>query len=234
MLCSYGKRECLTIMAIGLLVAGSLAVAGLWWPIFPTALVSLCLLAFFRDPERRIPTERNAMVSPADGKVTSVHQLDHYAPLGGPATCIRIFLSVLDVHVNRAPCHSRVESVHFQPGGHLNALKAASAKKNESNLLILCHPNRPERVAAVRQVAGLLARTIVCVAREGQIFQRGQRFGMIKLGSTTELYLPENCEPKPVVQPGQHVRAGQSIVAYVTGNPIQPTAVPADTGPEKT
>ena len=73
-----------------------------------------------------------------------------------------------------------------------------------------------------------------CETREGQIFQRGQRFGMIKLGSTTELYLPENCKPKPVVQPGQHVRAGQSIVAYVTGNPIQPTAVPADTGPEKT
>ena len=219
MLSGYGKREWLTILILGLVVTVSL-VSVQWWlaAVLVTAATGSAL-AFFRDPTRAIPTTRGVMVSPADGRVSSVHRVDHFEPFGEAAVCVRIFLSVLNVHVNRSPCHGLVQSIAHQDGQHLNALNPHSAEANESNLVVLLHPTARHPVAAIRQVAGMIARTIVCGVAEGQIVQRGQRIGMIKFGSTTELYLPDSFRPEVVVQQGQRVFGGASVLARVSTPP---------------
>lgn len=216
MLSKHAKLECLTIAAVGLMLSGVVVILGWWWMLIITLPAMIALLAFFRDPERRTPTQRGVMVAPADGRISSIHELDHYEPLGGPVVCVRIFLSVLDVHINYSPYHTAVESITHTPGLHLNALKPESAEDNESNLLVLVHPNRLYKMAAVRQVAGLLARTIVCHVHEGQVIQRGQRIGLIKLGSTTELYILKDLSPRLQVKEGQRVTGGVTVLAQIT------------------
>lgn len=216
MLSKHAKLECTTIAAVGFMLSVAVVLIGLWWLTLLTVPATLALLAFFRDPERRTPTQRGVMVAPADGRISSIHELDHYEPLGGPVLCVRIFLSVLDVHINYSPYHTAVESITHTPGEHLNALKPESAEDNESNLLVLVHPNRLYKMAAVRQVAGLLARTIVCHVHEGQVIQRGQRIGLIKLGSTTELYILKDLSPRLQVKEGQRVTGGVTVLAQIT------------------
>ena len=215
MLSVYAKHEWLTILAIGGLLLVSLLIIGWWWLACAVGLAIAALLSFFRDPRRSIPFQRGIFVSPADGRVTSVHRVDHFEHFNEPAVCVRIFLSVFNVHINRAPCQGVVDSIHHRSGGHRNALDPRSAQTNESILMVLVHPVRGRPIAAVRQVAGLLARSIVCRVKERQVLQRGERYGMIKLGSTTELYLPESGNPQVLVKPGQCVRSGQSILANV-------------------
>ncbi len=221
MLSGYGKREWITILAIAAMLTVTCVTVGWAWAAIPIAVITVSLLSFFRDPARRVPTQRGVIVSPADGRVSSVHEVEYHEPFDGPATCIRIFLSVLNVHVNRAPCHGVVEWTRHSPGKHLNALNPESAEVNESVLMLLVHPVRRYPVATVRQVAGLLARTIVCPVEKGQVLQRGQRYGMIKFGSTTELYLPGYCQPDVVTRQGQKVKAGETILATVAAAPAQ-------------
>ncbi len=216
MLSDYGKREWLAILAIGSILTVTFLVMGWWWSSLLTVVAVGMGLCFFRDPHRRIPTERGVMVSPADGRVSSIHHVEYFEPLNGASTCIRIFLSVANVHVNRSPCHGLVKSIVHKDGQHLNALNPRSAEVNESNLILLLHPTHRYPVAAVRQVAGLIARTIVCGVQENQIVQRGQRVGMIKFGSTTELYVPESVQPQVAVRQGQRVFAGSTVIATVT------------------
>lgn len=218
MLSNFGKREWLTILATGSILTVSCLMAGWWLTALVVILATGAALSFFRDPKRITPTQRGVMISPADGRVSSIHQMDHFEPFDGPATCIRIFLSVLNVHVNRSPCHGWVQSIRHKPGQHLNALNPESAEVNESNLIVLRHPTHRHPVAAVRQVAGLIARKIVCGVAEGQIVQRGQRIGMIKFGSTTELYIPQNARPEVSVQQGQRVFAGTTILATLASS----------------
>jgi len=224
MLSSYAKREWLTIIAIGAMLTVTFCIVGQWLLAVLALLATLAVLSFFRDPERRIPTQRGAFVSPADGRVSSVHEVEHFEPFDGPAVCIRIFLSVLNVHVNRSPCHGVVKSITHRPGKHLNALNPESAEVNEATLMVLAHPFQGHPIAAVRQVAGMLARTIVNAARVDQTLQRGQRFGIIKLGSTTELYLPKAHQPQVVVNVGERVYAGTTVLANV--HPPRPGKLP--------
>ena len=214
-LSEYGKREWLTILAIGVMLTATFFYVGLWWIAIVVIIADLALLSFFRDPERRTPSQRGMVTSPADGKISSIHDVQNFEPLGEDAVCVRIFLSVADVHVNRSPLHGIVASVTHKPGDHLNALNPQSAEVNESVLIVLHHPIRRYPVAAVRQVAGLIARTIVCATRPEQILQRGQRYGMIKMGSTTELYLPVSAKPQILVQQGQMVKGGLTVLAKV-------------------
>ena len=220
MLSPLAKPECVTIASIGLILAIAAAIMGpilvLCWLIPLIAIVTLALLAFFRDPERRTPTQRGVMVAPADGRISSIHEIEHFEPLGGPVTCVRIFLSVFDVHVNYSPYHCAVTSITHKPGLHRNALSPESAEDNESNLLVLEHPTRGYPMAAVRQVAGMIARTIVCSVRDEQVIQRGQRIGLIKLGSTAELYIPHDLNPKVLIGQGQRVKGGLTVIASVT------------------
>ncbi|MDX1681960.1 MAG: phosphatidylserine decarboxylase [Phycisphaeraceae bacterium] len=216
MLSPYGRREWTTIIAVGLLLTLSALILGWWIPAVIILVLTAALVAFFRDPHRPVPAQRNVAVSPADGRISSIHHLEYYEPFDGPAVCIRVFLSVLDVHVNRAPLHGMVQSTVHTPGQHLNALNPESAQDNESNLIEFVHPMTQEPVATVRQVAGLIARTIHCGVEPGEIVQRGQRIGLIKFGSTTELYLPGEFDPEVEVKEKQKVYGGLTVLARIT------------------
>ena len=216
MISPFGKPHTTIIIALGVIGTAALLAMNWWISAGATALVALLLLAFFRDPHRPVPTMKGHLVAPADGRVSSIHTVEHFEPLGGPAVCIRIFLSIFDVHVNRSPMHGRVAAIVRKPGKHLNALKAESAELNESVMIVLKDPMHDRIVGAVRQIAGAIARRIVCAVHEGEILQRGQRYGMIKFGSTTELYLPNPDRVCLQVSQGRYVYGGSTIVAIVS------------------
>jgi len=204
----------------------------LWWLSGVAALLTLVLLMFFRDPRRRVPVQRGIVVAPADGRITSIHDVAHFEPFDGPAICVRVFLSVLDVHVNRSPCYGRVASVEHTPGKFINALRPESAELNESVLIVLDHPTHRTPVAAVKQVAGAIARRIVTGCDVDDILQRGQRFGLIKFGSTTEVYLPEPDHVDVQIKLGEYVYGGETIVAKLTATPTRQLDTDTDTDTE--
>jgi phosphatidylserine decarboxylase len=173
---------------VGITVA--LAFTPTWYLATAPAVLLALVLWFFRDPPRRIPAERGQIVSPADGKLVEVTRLDHHEFIGGPAVRIGIFLTIFNVHINRAPCRARVVRLHYSPGKFLNALDPESAIVNENLWIGLEEEKAPYRRMVCRQISGLLARRIVCDLRPGQVVERGEKFGMIKLGSRTELILP--------------------------------------------
>ena len=201
------------------------ALAALWWPAaLVPALAGLVVLWFFRDPPRRVPQDEGLVLAPADGKVVAVEELDDEPHVGGPAVVISIFLSLFDVHINRAPVAARVIGISYRPGKFLSAMRPAAARENEQLAIRLEEKSPPHRRMVVRQISGAVARRIVCWLQPGERIERGARIGMIKLGSRTELVLPR--EPGLVVEArvGQKVRAGVSVVARFA---------PVATGPGK-
>src|SRR5262249_34787116 len=161
-----------------------------WWALAP-AILALALLSFYRDPPRTIPAGEQLLLSPADGRVMSV-QRDWAPPEGGaPELRVCIFLSVANVHVNRTPCAGRIRSIESRSGQFLNALRAESTLLNENNLIMLDPVAPLPGPVRVRQIAGLLAKRIVCTLKPGDAVTAGQRFGMIKLGSQTEIRIPD-------------------------------------------
>lgn len=212
----YGLREWLAITIVAGVAAGACAVLGWWWVIAPVAILWLAAVSFFRDPIRRVPASLpgQIMLSPADGTVSAVLQLEHHDAIGGPAALIRIFLSVLNVHVNRSPCDGQVVSITHTPGRYLDARTEESARVNESNLVRLITTDG--RTVGVRQVSGKIARRIVCAVKTGDRLARGQRFGMIKFGSTTELILPAQFVARVHVSVGEPVRGGLTQLATMT------------------
>ena len=195
--------------ALGLTVAGMLVG---WftrpaWAVVPL-LLALFFLWFFRDPERDIPQTAGAVVSPADGKVTDVSTVTTID--GAKQTRISIFLSVFDVHVNRSPIAGVVRDVRYQRGKFLNAMNEASAEQNEQNVV---HVEGEGQVVVFKQIAGLLARRIVFHPKVGDKVDRGQRVGLIKFGSRTDVVL--NSTASLQVKVGDRVRGGASILAYL-------------------
>jgi phosphatidylserine decarboxylase len=181
-----------------------------WLAIVP-ALLFVWLVSFFRDPKRSIPDGPNLIVAPADGLVTDVTTLDHYDFLDGPAIRVGIFLSIFNVHINRAPFTGRVLETHYQPGKFLNAQRPESSDENEFMWLGFDTTERPTRRFAVRQISGMLARKIVCTLQPGSTIARGEKFGMIKLGSRTELIVPEGAA-QIHIRVGDKVRAGADVL----------------------
>jgi phosphatidylserine decarboxylase len=214
----YGRDVWLPILVIAAILGGGFALLRWWIPAGIVIVLTLGLLSFFRDPWRRIPAilKPGDMLSPADGTVSAVLDVQtHEAVNGAPAKVIRIFLSVLNVHVNRSPCDAEVVSITPRPGQYLNAQSDESSLVNESNTIVLktdAGGIRDERLA-LRQVSGMLARTIVCPLRPGARLSRGERFGMIKFGSTTELILPRPADVLVHVRPGDKVRGGLVVIA---------------------
>lgn len=210
----YGIREWLLISAVAALAAVGLGLLGWWWGLIPVGILWLGLIAFFRDPIRAIPQglPEGSMLSPADGVISAIETVEHHEATGGPATIVRIFLSVLDVHINRAPCDAAVVAIKHQPGKYLNAQTEESAKVNEWNLITLQLPDSQEMIG-VRQVAGMIARRIVCRLAIEDSLKQGQQFGMIKFGSTTELILPRPDDVTVHVGNGERVRAGLTTLA---------------------
>lgn len=179
--------------------------------------VGIWLFAFFRDPDRDITSDAKAMVSPADGLVSDVTELESCDLVGGgPAVRIGIFLSVFNVHVNRSPCDGTVKAVTYKKGKFVNAMSHSTASSdNESNTVVLARPGTDEVVCAVKQIVGLIARRIICTVNLNDTVIRGQRIGMIKFGSRTELYIPKSLGPTVHTRVGAKVRGGLDILATV-------------------
>ena len=209
----YGFREWGAITVACAVAAAALGWFGLWWWTAPVAIVWLALVAFFRDPSFRRPatSDPNDMVSPADGRISAIEDVERHAATGGPAKVVRIFLSVLDVHVNRFPCDGKVASVTHVPGRYLDARTAESAKVNEATTTVLTIASG-ERVG-IKQISGAIARRIVCATAPGAQARRAARYGMIKFGSTTELILPHPQDVEVHVKVGDRVKGGVTILA---------------------
>jgi phosphatidylserine decarboxylase len=194
----------LSLLAVAVMVVW---LTGHWaWGIAPLLLAAF-FLWFFRDPERMIPSGTGLIVSPADGLVTETTPI---ATPEGPRQRISIFLSVFDVHVNRAPTAGVVTGIRYQKGQYLNAMNPASAASNEQNVVTMQGEGMD---ITFKQIAGLLARRIVFTPREGDRLERGQRVGMIKFGSRTDIILPAEAELR--VKTGQRVKGGASVLAAV-------------------
>lgn len=220
----YGIREWGAATVIAIVASVVLGVAGpdgWWWGLIPVWLCWLVVAGFFRDPMRRVPNHLSStiMLSPADGRISVIEHLEsHEATEGAPAVCIRIFLSVLNVHVNRSPGDAVVVEKVYRPGKYLDARTAESAKVNESNLIIMERDNGSgsrERFG-VRQVSGKIARRIVDGSVKGREYKRGERLGMIKFGSTTELILPRPADVEVMVEVGDKVRGGLTQLAGIS------------------
>lgn len=196
------------------LLALTLLLLCTWWylAVVPAVLLGL-VVYFYRDPWRVISREPGLVVSPADGTIAEVTPLDDDEFIGGPAVRIGIFLSIFNVHLNRAPERSRVLRLHYSPGEFLNAMNPESALRNENLWIGLEQVDRPRRRYVVRQIAGLIARRIVCQLRPGDVVERGEKFGMIKLGSRTELIVPAASDLEIVVRVGDKVHGGSTILA---------------------
>jgi phosphatidylserine decarboxylase len=212
-LTGHGWRE----MSVGSLVLAAIGTA-LGYFAWPLALIVfpvwIWLLAFFRDPNRALPAGLNTMVSPADGKVSDITEIAHDELLGGPAIRVGIFLSVFNVHINRSPCDGKVIAVRYKKGKFINAMSHSQAsEQNESNTIVMAEPNGQRPIVVVRQIVGLIARRIVCTAAEGDSLERGQRIGMIKFGSRTELTIAKWLNPRIDVKVGQVVRGAADVIA---------------------
>jgi phosphatidylserine decarboxylase len=190
----------LVCLAVGWITAGLLLLG-----------LGLALLAFFRDPERRPPADPGAVLSPADGRVVVAGTPQPAAAPAGSWQQISIFLSPLDVHVNRVPVAGRVTHVEYQPGKFLAAYRDEAATENERNEIWLDHGGTP---VAFRQITGVLVRRVVCRLRAGDEVRAGQRFGVMKFGSRIDLFLPPSA--RLLVEPGARVRAGESIIARLS------------------
>ena len=224
----HGFREMLIGSLVLFVIATGLGFA--WWPLALVVLpVLIWLFAFFRDPERVVPVEQHTMVSPADGRVSDITENLHSDLLGGPCVRVGIFLSVFNVHVNRAPCDGRVISIEYKRGRFINAMRHnVASDENESNTVVLAEPQGDRPVAVVKQIVGMIARRIVFVAHKGEQVKRGQRIGMIKFGSRTELYIPSWLKPQLKVKVGDNVRGASDVIA-VLGEPIHTVETPVET-----
>lgn len=191
----------------------------LWWIGLAPLVVLLWVFYFFRDPPRRVPTEPGLLIAPADGKVVDISKLEHHDFVGGPAVRIGVFLSIFNVHINRAASNCRVIELRYHPGKFLNALNPDSAIENENMWIGLEETAPPYRRMVVRQIAGAIARRIVCSLRPGEEMQVGHKFGMIKLGSRTEMIIPDDERLSIVCKEGQKIRAGLDILARYEDRP---------------
>ena len=171
-------------------------------------VVTFCFCGFFRDPDRVIPNQPDVIVSPADGKVISVGPVDHTSFCEGSCQKISIFMSVFNVHVNRIPFDGRVKKVGYHPGKFFSANRDKASLKNEHNAVFL--ETTDGKPLCTVQVAGLIARRIICKVQPGDDVRKGQRFGMICFGSRLDVYLPNDVETKVTV--GDKVKAGSSVI----------------------
>jgi phosphatidylserine decarboxylase len=222
----------------GGLLLGAAGAACVW--VFPPlavlpGLLLVMLLFFFRDPVRRRRGGGGEILSPADGRITDVIEVEDPDFIRGRAIRIGIFLSVFNVHVNRAPCKGVVSWIDRTEGRFHDARSPLAATENAHNRIGLSTRFGP---VVVRQIAGAVARRIVCACKVGDRLDRGQRFGMIKFGSRTELYLPMRDDLRVFAQEGRKVLGGVTVVAeymrYAADRPLEPirTAPEAATGPE--
>ena len=199
-------------MLAALAVLSIAAAVWLPWGLVLTLPALAFVIWFFRDPERHADRADGGapLICPADGKIVEIAETDEPEFTRGRARKIAIFMSVVDVHVNRAPCDSVVKWTRHEPGTFMNAIRARAGLENERVLIALERPNGAPLL--VKQVAGLIARRIVCPLNPGERLAAGQRFGMIKFGSRVELFLPAGEKFDVAVRLGQRVAAGRTVL----------------------
>ncbi len=202
-------REGYPLMGGATLVTVALFVLG--WTISGGAALALTIfiVSFFRDPERTPPTEPGLIVSPADGRVIKVARMRDDRFLNGEATLVSIFMSPLNVHVNRAPATGRVLDIRYNPGKYFRAFADKASLDNEQNAVLM--EDEQGRRLCVVQIAGFLARRIVCYLRAGMPIERGHRYGMIMFGSRADIYLPPTAHVR--VNVGDRARGGLTVIA---------------------
>ena len=172
------------------------------------AVLAALVVWFYRDPDRTAPDGDGLFISPADGRVVEISEAEH--PFTGPSVKVGIFMNVLSVHVNRAPCMGRVDYLEYVPGRKIAAFAPKASEVNERNLVGLSTPYGPVLMV---QIAGLLARRIVCRLRRGEVLEAGQRYGMIRLGSRVDIYLPKDVRLS--IKHGDKVWAGISSLGVM-------------------
>jgi len=199
---------------LGLATALSIVVSyyGGWWSA-PFWLITLFILQFFRDPPRQLPDDQRAVLSPADGRIVAVEKtVDPY--LKRDALKISVFMNVFNVHSNRMPVDGRVEGVWYSPGGFVNAALSKASEENERNAVAIRTPDGID-VTCV-QVAGLIARRILCYVSAGDALKRGDRYGFIRFGSRVDVYLPLTAKARASI--GDKVYASESVLAEIGPN----------------
>ncbi len=215
-LTKYGWPQIVTFPATLLVLMLVLLLIGiLFLPVWVIILIETILasvliwvLSFFRDPYRACPSDRNILLSPADGRITDIETVEQDNFIGGAALRVGIFLSIFNAHINRAPCDVKVEKINYRKGKHKNAANPRSGRVNESNDLGLLRADSPKDKLVVRQISGSIARRIICQTSQGKELTSGEKFGMIKFGSRTELYVPTRENMICLVQKGDKVKAG--------------------------
>jgi phosphatidylserine decarboxylase len=173
-------------------------------------LLTLFTTFFFRDPDRQIPTGENILVSPADGKIIGIEKVENDY-IGQPAVKSSIFLSVFDVHINRISINCVIEYIKYNPGKFFAALEKKSSDLNENNEIGIVTQSSQKYI--IKQIAGLIARRIICNVYKGDTVMTGDRFGLIRFGSRAELIVPESSDI--LVKLGQHVYGGETIIGHL-------------------
>lgn len=173
-------------------------------------LLALAVTIFFRDPERVVPAGAGLLVSPADGRIIDIRHARDDKLVEDETVCVSIFLSVFNVHINRIPCDGNIVQTVYNPGRFLPAFQGKASILNEQNSLVIAHKNKK---IVVRQIAGLIARRIVCWAKEGYHVNRGERFGLIRFGSRVDLFVPKGVEL--TIKKGDVVFGGKTIIGKI-------------------
>ncbi|GAB5349637.1 Phosphatidylserine decarboxylase proenzyme [Alteriqipengyuania sp. 357] len=206
-----GRKFALICFGLAL-IAAFLAWETIAWPL---GFLSLCILAFFRDPERVVPRGDNLLLAPADGTVTQITQMEPPRELQGEGgmvpgavTRVSIYLSIFDVHINRSPCAGTIGDMAYVPGKFVNAELDKSSEENERQHIVITRTDG--LVVGMTQIAGLVARRIVPFVKPGDIVAAGQRVGLIRFGSRVDLYLPAGTAPQVLM--GQRVIAGETVI----------------------
>jgi len=194
-------REGFSFVIVPLLIALIFGLLQIWWIAILFIAIALFMAFFFRDPDRKIPEDADVIVSACDGRVTRIEENEN-------GKLISVFLSPLDVHINRAPIAGRVKKVIYKPGKKMPATSEQASHLNERNSLII----ENERITVTcTQIAGILARRIVCWKKPGDNLEKGERFGLIKFGSRTDVLMPSSVEI--TVKVGDRVKGGETIIA---------------------
>ncbi|GIU81897.1 MAG: phosphatidylserine decarboxylase [Acidobacteria bacterium] len=196
-------KEGIPFVIVPILIAAVFAIFQVWLASLLFILVACFMAYFFRDPERKAPDDDSVIVSAADGHVTRVETTEK-------GKVVSVFLSPLDVHVNRAPISGKITKIIYEKGKKMPATSNEASFLNERNSLLI---ENDKISVTCTQIAGILARRIVCWKREGDFVKQGERFGLIKFGSRTDLLMPDSVEI--TVKVGDRVRAGETIIAKI-------------------
>ena len=203
-------KEGLPFLIVAALLTLFLGTMGLRFLSCLGALLTLFIAFFFRNPKRKIPALPDAILSPADGRIVHLGECEEDRFLNEKTLKVSIFMSLFDVHINRAPVSGKVQERSYHPGRYFAANVEKASLYNEQNALVL--ETEDQSKILLIQIAGFIARRIVCYAEAGDTLRKGESFGLIRFGSRIDLYLPAGV--KPAVRIGQHVKGGESIIGY--------------------